>query len=118
VYADRAAFAATQQNKMWEYALVVYYNQGDENDSWFTKAFARGVASAIGLNITKFDKDFGNGSASTDEIAAVNKAADGHQFTGTPSVLVVGPKKTQNLGSITPTYSDIEKAVTKVTAAE
>jgi protein-disulfide isomerase len=118
VYADRAAYAATQQNKMWEYALVVYYNQGDENDNWFTKSFARGVASAIGLNIARFDKDFDNTSASTDEVAAVNKAADGHSFTGTPSVLVIGPKKTENLGGITPAYSDIEKAVTKVTAAE
>ena len=44
VYANRAAYAAEQQNKLWEYALVVYYNQGDENVNWFTKAFARAVA--------------------------------------------------------------------------
>src|SRR6185437_6168008 len=36
VYANRAAYAAEQQNKLWEYALVVYYNQGNETQSWFT----------------------------------------------------------------------------------
>ena len=86
VYANRAAYAAEQQNKLWEYALVVYYNQGNEQQNWFTKAFARAVASSIGLNMAQFDKDFDNTSASTAQVAAVNSVADAHQFRGTPSV--------------------------------
>jgi protein-disulfide isomerase len=117
VYADRAAYAAMQQNKLWEFALVTYYNQGDETTSWFTKGFADAVASAIGLNLTQFDKDFDNTSASTTEVAAVNKSAAAHNFNGTPSVLVVGPKGTNDLGGAVPTYSDIAKAVAKATPA-
>jgi protein-disulfide isomerase len=117
VLADHAAYAAMRQNKLWEFALVTYYNQGDENDNWFTKSFADAVASAIGLNLTQFNKDYANNTASTDEIAAVNKAATALSFNGTPSVLVIGAKKTVNLGASVPTYSQIAKAVTQVTPA-
>ncbi len=117
VYANRAAYAAEQQNKLWEYALVVYYNQGDENVNWFTKAFARAVAASIGLDLTKFDTDFDNTSASTEQVASVNALADSHNFQGTPSVLVKGPKTTDDLNGSTPTYSDIAKAVAKATTA-
>jgi protein-disulfide isomerase len=116
-YANRAAYAAEQQNKLWEYALVVYYNQGDENQSWFTKAFAQAVASSIGLDMTRFDKDFDNTSASAAQIKDVNAAAESHSFQGTPSVLVKGPKTSDDLGGTTPTYTDIAKAVSKVTVA-
>jgi protein-disulfide isomerase len=115
-YANRAAYAAQQQNKLWEYALVVYYNQGDEQQNWFTKAFAQAVAASIGLDLTKFGKDFDNTSASSAQIAAVNSAAAAHQFTGTPSILVTKGTKSDDLGGLTPTYSDIAKAVAKVAA--
>jgi protein-disulfide isomerase len=117
VYANRAAYAAERQNKLWEYALVVYYNQGSEQQNWFTTAFARAVASSIGLNMTQFDKDFNNTSASTAQIAAVNAAATAHHFKGTPSVIVKSAKTSLDLGGATPTYSDIAKAVAKVAAA-
>jgi protein-disulfide isomerase len=115
VFADHAAYAAMRQNKLWEFALVTYYNQGDENSSWFTRSFADAVASAIGLNLTQFNRDFENNSASNAEVAAVNKAATSLNFNGTPSVLVVGPKKTVNLGASVPDYSQIAKAVAQVT---
>jgi protein-disulfide isomerase len=114
VYANRAAYAAEQQNRLWEFALVTYYNQGDETTSWFTRPFARAVAFSIGLDMARFDKDFDDTSASTAQVDAVNKAAIARQFTGTPSVLVIGPKKTVDLGGITPAYSDIAKAVARV----
>jgi protein-disulfide isomerase len=117
VYADRAAYAAARQNKLWEYALVVYYNQGNEQQSWFTKALARAVASSIGLKMAQFDKDFNNTSASTAQIASVNSVASAHKFQGTPSVIVKSAKTATDLGGATPTYSDIAKAVTKVATA-
>jgi protein-disulfide isomerase len=117
VLADHAAYAAMQQNKLWEFALVTYYNQGDENDNWFTKSFADAVASAIGLNLTQFNRDWANTAASTAEVAAVNKAAAALNFNGTPSVQVIGPKKSINLGASVPTYAQIAKAVTQVTPA-
>jgi protein-disulfide isomerase len=117
VYANRAAYAAERQNKLWEYSLVVYYNQGNEQQNWFTKAFARAVASSIGLNMTQFEQDFDNASASASQIASVNAAATAHQFQGTPSVIVKSARSSVDLGGATPTYSDIAKAVAKVAAA-
>jgi protein-disulfide isomerase len=116
VYANRAAYAAERQNKLWEYALVVYYNQGSEQQNWFTKAFAQAVATSIGLDMTRFDKDFDNTSASTAQIAAVNASATAHQFTGTPSILVTKGTKSDDLGGLTPTYAALAKAVAKVAA--
>jgi protein-disulfide isomerase len=115
-YANRAAYAAEQQSKLWEYGLVVYYNQGDEQQNWFTKAFARAVATSLGLDMARFDHDFDNTSASAAQIAAVNSAAESHKFTGTPSILVSKGSKSDDLGGLTPTYSDIAKAVAKVAA--
>jgi protein-disulfide isomerase len=116
-YANRAAYAAEKQNKLWEYALVVYYNQGDEQQSWFTKAFADAVATAVGLDLKRFDSDFDDTSASASQIKAVNAAAETHQFSGTPSILITRGSKSDDLGGTTPTYSDIEKAVAKMAAA-
>jgi protein-disulfide isomerase len=116
-YANRAAYAAQQQNKLWEFALVTYYNQGDEQQSWFTKAFADAVATSIGLDMAKFDQDFGDTSASAAQIAAVDKAATAHHFTGTPSILITKGSKSDDLGGVTPTYSDIANAVHKMAAA-
>jgi protein-disulfide isomerase len=116
VYANRAAYAAERQNRLWEYALVTYYNQGNENDAWFTKGFADSVAQAIGLDLTRFDSDFGDTSASTAQVDQVNKAALAHHFQGTPSVLVTGPRKTVDLAGTTPSYEDIAKAVRQASA--
>jgi protein-disulfide isomerase len=116
-YASRAAYAAEKQNKLWEFALVTYYNQGNEQQSWFTKAFADAVATSIGLNMPQFNKDFDDTSASAAQIKAVNAAAAAHQFTGTPSILITRGSKSDDLGGATPTYSDIQKAVAKLAAA-
>ena len=116
-YANRASYAAEQQNKLWEYALVTYYNQGNEQQSWFTKAFADAVATAVGLDMARFDKDFDDTSASTAQINRVNAAASAHQFSGTPSILITKGAKSDDLGGSTPTYADIAKAVDKLSAA-
>lgn len=116
-YANRATYAAEKQDKVWEFALVTYYNQGDEQQNWFTKGFADAVATSIGLDLGKFDKDFDDTSASAAQMKDVSASAEAHQFTGTPSVLVTKGSKSDDLGGSTPTYSDIEKAVTKLAAA-
>jgi protein-disulfide isomerase len=117
VYADRAAYAAMKQNRLWEYALVTYYNQGDEQLNWFSKAFARAVAMSIGLNLDTFDSDFDDTSASAAEIASVTRTADHYQFNGTPSVLVGNARTTRNLGDAVPTYEDIARAVKDLSPA-
>jgi protein-disulfide isomerase len=115
VYASRAAYAAQQQNKLWEYAMVTYFNQGDEQVSWFDKGFARAVASAIGLNLTQFDEDFDQTAKVDAQIASVNRTATAAGYQGTPSLRVTGPngKSVTFTGSV-PTYQQIAQAVQKV----
>ena len=57
VTAAQAAYAAREQNALWRYAALTYLNQGDETVNWFTPAFARSVAEAVGLDLARFDKD-------------------------------------------------------------
>ena len=80
--AHRAGYAAMQQNKLWLYATIVYYNQGNEQDNWFDDAFARSVAVAAGLDLQKFDAD--RKSAAADQMISDGRGrrtgarADGH----------------------------------------
>ena len=93
--AHRAGYAAMQQNKLWLYATIVYYNQGNEADNWFDDAFARSVAVAAGLDLKKFDAD--RKSAAADQmIQAVEADAQAHGLTGTPTIGVAkggGPSR-------------------------
>lgn len=104
VTAAQAAYAARQQNALWRYAALTYLNQGDETQTWFTTAFARAVAEALGLDLTRFDKDRTSAAASA-AIAQVNSEATTLGFGGTPTIRVSGPGGTMtvdaNLEAIT-----------------
>jgi protein-disulfide isomerase len=90
VTAAQAAYAARQQNALWRYAALTYLNQGDENVNWFTTAFARSVAQALGLDLARFDKDRESAAANA-AIAQVNQEATNLGFQGTPTIRVRGP---------------------------
>ena len=81
VDAAKAAYAAKQQNALWRYASLTYLNQGDENVSWFTPAFARSVAQALGLDLARFDKDRASDAAVT-AIDQVNQEATEPRLPG------------------------------------
>jgi len=108
--AHRAGYAAMQQNKLWLYATIVYLNQGDEQDTWFTDDFARAVAQAAGLDLQKFDADR-KSDAADEMIAEVNAEATAQGFTGTPTIGVgkTGAQATWFDG--VPTAADIQSAV-------
>ena len=55
--AAKAAYAASQQNRLWRYAALTYLNQGDENVEWFTPAVARAIGRGVGLDMARFEKD-------------------------------------------------------------
>jgi protein-disulfide isomerase len=113
VTAAQAAYAAGRQNALWRYAALTYLNQGDENVSWFTTAFARSAAQAIGLDLTRFDKDRAS-SAATTAIAQVNSEATGLGFGGTPSVRVSGPGGSMTVNA---TLAAIQAGVQKASGA-
>ena len=113
VDAAKAAYAAKQQHALWRYAALTYMNQGDENVSWFTPAFARSVAQALGLDLAKFDKDRASDAAVT-AIDQVNQEATDLGFQGTPTIRVSGPNGTVTVDA---TLEAITAAVQKASGS-
>jgi protein-disulfide isomerase len=109
VTAAQAAYAAREQNALWRYAALTYLNQGDESVSWFTTAFARSVAEAIGLDLAKFDKDRTSAAANA-AIDQVNREATALELRGTPTIRVSGPAGTETVDA---TLAAITAAVQK-----
>jgi len=110
VTAAQAAYAARQQNALWRYAALTYLNQGDESVSWFTTAFARSVAEAVGLDLAKFDKDRASATANA-LIDQVNTEATSLGFQGTPTIRVTGPSGAETVdASLEAITAAVEKA--------
>jgi protein-disulfide isomerase len=80
--------AASFQNKGYEYAKVLYDNQGQEESGWLTSQEMAYIAASVnGLNLKKWWADTNSSGAKT--IASdVDKLAKQFQVTGTPTVLV------------------------------
>ena len=114
VYAGQAAYAAAQQNRLLLYAQIVYFNQGDEQQSWFTPTVARAVAAAAGLDLSRFDHDLADTAAADRATAAANATAQRNGFTGTPSFHITGPGGVRNLTGSLPGYDAIAKVVQQV----
>jgi protein-disulfide isomerase len=84
----RATLAAGRQDKMWEYADLLYRNQGIENTGYLTESFARDVAAAVpGLDVDRFTDDLGSAAVGR-ELARSQAAAQAQGVNGTPTVLV------------------------------
>jgi protein-disulfide isomerase len=80
--------AATAQNKGFQYAKVLYDNQGTEESGWLSgQTMADIAASVTGLDLHKWLVDT-NGSAVKSVASDVDKLAKAFKVTGTPTVLV------------------------------
>lgn len=84
----RGAASAAQQNKLFDWAALVYHNQGKEQSGYMNQAFVRKIAAGVpGLDATKFVAQL--------KAAPVNKllndaqalATSGH-VSGTPAFFV------------------------------
>lgn len=84
----RAALAAGQQNRLWNFTHLVYENQGAENSGWVTDGFIRSVAGEIaGIDATRLITDAQSQSA-TAGIANAQQLATSDGVNSTPSFLV------------------------------
>ena len=80
--------AAADQNKGYEYAKVLYDNQGPESDQWLTgREMAVIAASVNGLNLAQW-RDAVNGSASQSTASAVDALAKQKNIQATPTILI------------------------------
>jgi protein-disulfide isomerase len=111
VTAHRAGYAAQAQGALWPFALVTYYNQGDEQVDWFDDGFARAAAAALGLDLARFDRDRASGRF--DAVMAKTEAdAVAAGATGTPTIVVKGPNGSETLSGV-PDLAALEAAVAK-----
>jgi protein-disulfide isomerase len=110
--AMRAALAAGEQDRFWNYLQLFYLNQGEENSGYVTDDFLTGIAKAAGVK----DLDEWNQSRQSTKWDATiqqgSSQAESFGFNGTPSIAVSGPKGTKALSGFT--LGEIQDAIQQV----
>jgi protein-disulfide isomerase len=87
VTAGQAASAAAKQNKLWNFADVLYYNQGEENTGYVTQQFIDRVNKAAGVDSAEADA-FAKSAAAREPLGAANTLANQYGVDSTPTILV------------------------------
>lgn len=113
--AIRAALAAGDQNRFWDYLQLFYLNQGPENSGYVTDSFLTDLARAAAVpEIGKWNADR-NEAKWNAVIQQGSSQADSFGFTGTPSIVVQGPNGQKAIGGSTiPTLDQIQSAIRAV----
>jgi protein-disulfide isomerase len=113
--AMKAALAAGEQGRFWNYLQLFYLNQGGENSGYVTDDFLTSIARGAGVpdidrwntnrNDQKWDAVIQQGSTQAESLG----------FNGTPSIVVQGPNGQKPIGGSTiPTVQDIQAAIQQV----
>jgi protein-disulfide isomerase len=110
--AAKAALAASEQGRYWNYVELFYRNQGTEDSGYVTDPFLTAIARGAGVpDIARWNRD--RGSAKWNATLARTDAEAGKLgFTGTPSFVVEGPGGQRTL--VGPSLDDIQAAIQAV----
>lgn len=85
-----AALAAGEQDKLWDFIELFYYEQGQEDSGYVTEPYLQGIASQIpGLNLLQWSSDR-NDPQLAGQVAADRRVVEQARFAGTPAFLI-GP---------------------------
>jgi protein-disulfide isomerase len=83
-----AMLAAAEQNKAYQFALVLYANQGTENTGWVTDVMLRQIGASVnGLDVSKLMSDRGDSSV-TSRGDTFDQQATADKVPGTPTLYV------------------------------
>jgi protein-disulfide isomerase len=111
--AAKAALAAGDQGRYWNFIELFYRNQGEENSGYVTDSFLESIARGAGVpDIDKWTKDRQNPKWDA-VLERSNAEAKDLGFTGTPSILVEGPGGKKALPTI-PTLDELESTIKQV----
>jgi protein-disulfide isomerase len=114
VTAAKAALAAGQQGRYWNYIELFYRNQGVENSGYVTDDFLENVAKGAGVSdLAKWNTDRDSPQL-TKELRKVQTQAQGLGFSATPSFLVEGPGGQRPVGSGVLSLSQLQSAIKSV----
>ena len=112
--AAKAALAAGEQGRYWNFVEVFYRNQGAENSGYVTDSFLESVAKGAGVpNIGRWNADR-RSSRLDDTLAKVQADAQAQGINATPSIVVKGPSGTKLVGSGVIPLGEIRSAIGSV----
>jgi protein-disulfide isomerase len=109
-----AAYAAGKQAKAWNYILLFYKEQGQEDTGYADESYLDGLARQVrGLDYETWKADRNDPSLAS-QVSSDESAAKAKGYSATPTIVVQGPKgRTQPLAGDYP-YSDVEAAIKSV----
>jgi protein-disulfide isomerase len=88
---QNAVLAAAKQNKAFNFAAVLYNNQGTENTGWLTDQMLYSIAVSVpGLKIAPVFSER-KSAAVKSEAAQVAKDASAQKVSGTPTIFLTTP---------------------------
>ena len=109
----RAAIAAGEQDRYWQYAYLLFENQGRENSGYATDEFLRNLAQKTeGLDVGEWEEVQDAGFVEK-ELQAVQQRANSDGVEGTPTLVISGPGGERQLDGAVP-FEDVEAAVEEV----
>lgn len=85
--AARVAQATGEQNKLWNFLDLAYFNQGKENSGWATDAVLKRIATAAGVDVNRAFAAR-DSAAVTKALNAANVLATSSGVNSTPTFLV------------------------------
>jgi protein-disulfide isomerase len=109
-----AAIAAARQNRMFNFAELLYLNQGAENSGWLGNTTVTAAAASIpGLDVSKLLRDR-NATAAKNSAAAFDRLSTRDAVSATPTILVGKTGGTLRRVSLS-SPSDAQSVATAVT---
>jgi len=112
---QKATIAAADQNKAFNFAELLYVNQGAEGTNWMNDAMISNLAASVdGLNTAQFARD-ANSAATASLIRSIDNYANSQpDFAGTPTLLLAkgnGAPRYYGTGSPAMDLANLEPAI-------
>jgi protein-disulfide isomerase len=109
-----AALAAGKQNRFWDYVELFYHEQGQEGSGYVTDSYLTGLAQQVpGLNLAAW-RTARNDPALVSQVQSDKASGTTQGVSGTPTLIVQGPRGKTAPPSGVPTYKDLEQAIKSV----
>jgi protein-disulfide isomerase len=109
----RGALAAGEQDRLFNFAQIIYYNQGPENGGWLTDQMLQDAAASIpGLDVPAFLQAIHSSGVRTRE-QRFNQEANADAVSGTPTLLVgkTGGKLHEVTPGVVPSVAQLSAAL-------
>lgn len=84
------AYAAGEQDKMWEFMEIAFANQEGEESGWLDRDLMEGIVTDIGLDVDKWSEDFTSDAAASWVSGGLTAAAN-DEAQGVPHYVIEGP---------------------------